>query len=86
MAGDVAPALQLTLRQAADRIDQAGGKIEVRRDRLVVSLPPNAATFGREPIDAARVLYMAEPTVAAALKAGDDLPDAPVTPAGALLA
>jgi hypothetical protein len=71
---------------AAERIDQAGGKIEVDRDRLVVSLPPGAGkTWGSEPLDAARILYLAEPTVVAALKRGDELPDAPITPAGAVI-
>jgi hypothetical protein len=74
------------LRGAAERIDQAGGKIEIDRGRLVVSLPPGAGMFGTEPLDAAKILYLAESTVVAALNRGDDLPDAPVTPAGALIA
>jgi hypothetical protein len=85
--GDIEPALKWTLRGAAERIDQTGGKIEVARDRLVVSLPPGAGkTWGSEPLDAARILYLAESTVVAALKGGEDLPDAPVTPAGAVVA
>jgi hypothetical protein len=75
------------LRGAAERIDHAGGKIEVARDRLVVSLPPGAGkAWSAEPLDAARILYLAESTVVAALNRGDDLPDAPVTPTGAVIA
>jgi hypothetical protein len=86
-AGDIESALKWTLRGAAERIDQAGGKIEVARDRLVVSLPPGAGrAWGTEPLDAARILYMAEPTVVAALNRGENLPDAPITPAGAVIA
>jgi hypothetical protein len=84
---DVDPALRFTLAQAAERIDQAGGKIELRRDRLVVCLPPGAGKmYGTEPLDAARVLYLAEPAVVALLAKGEALPDAPITPAGAVLA
>jgi hypothetical protein len=87
-SGDIDQALQFTLREAADRIDQAGGKIEADGDRLVVSLPPGAGkTWGSTgPLDAARVLYLAESFVVAALKRGDKLPDAPCTPAGHVLA
>jgi hypothetical protein len=85
-SGDLDPTLKMTLAQAAERIEQEGGRIDLERERLVVFLPSGAGTFGSGPLDAARVLYLAEPTVVAALKRGDALPDAPVTPAGAVIA
>jgi hypothetical protein len=41
--------------------------------------------YGTEPLDAARVLYLAEPAVVALLAKGEALPDAPITPAGAVV-
>ncbi len=86
-SGDLDRALSMTLAQAAEHIDRAGGKLEVHRDRLVVSLPPGAGKlWSSEPLDAARVLYLAEGVVVPLVKSGKPLPDAPITPAGALLA
>jgi hypothetical protein len=85
--GDVDLALGMTLRGAAERIDRAGGKVELRGDRLAVCLPLDAGKmWSSEPLDAARVLYIAEPAVVAALTNDEPLPDAPVTPGGAVIA
>jgi hypothetical protein len=84
--GDIEPGLRVTVRAAAERIDQAGGTVELDGGRLVVSLPPGANTFGPDCANAARVLYVAEDAVVAALKADEPLPDKPITPAGAVLA
>jgi hypothetical protein len=85
-AGDFDATLKMTLAQAAERIDQAGGRIEVDHGRLDIALPPGAAIFGRDNIDAARLLYAGEDAVVAALTNGKPLPDAPITPAGHVLA
>ena len=84
--GDLDPAMRMTLAQAGERIDQAGGRIEVDHGRLIVCLPAGAGTFGTGPLDAAKVLYAGESAVVALLMKGEALPDAPITPAGAVIA
>jgi hypothetical protein len=84
-SGDVDPKLKRTLAQAVERIDRAGGRVEVDHGRLVVFLPPSAGTFGSDPLDAAKLLYLAEGAVVAALTSGEALPDKLVTPSGAVL-
>src|SRR5205814_7132524 len=46
--GDHDPGVKMTLRVAADRIAQAGGRVELDGNRLVVSPPTGANTFGPE--------------------------------------
>jgi hypothetical protein len=72
----------LTLRDAGEVVARAAGRLEVRGGRLVVSLPMDATS---STLAAAGLLYDAEAVVADAVKAKRELPDAEVTPAGALL-
>jgi hypothetical protein len=75
----------VTLAAAARKVEQAGGKIEATGGHLLVSLP--VGRKGASPtsaLAAARLLYLAEDAVIAALKAGKDLPEREVLPNGAL--
>jgi hypothetical protein len=83
--GTIDRSLRMTLAEAGATIDRHGGKIELRGGRVIVSLPPGAATYGTEPLNAATVIYRAEPAVVALLKANKPLPDSAITPSGALL-
>jgi hypothetical protein len=75
----------VTVAGAARTVEQAGGKIETKRGRLVVSLPVGRKGSGpTSALPAARLLYIAEDAVVAALKAGKDLPEREVLPTGAL--
>jgi hypothetical protein len=86
-SGDVNDALKFTLAAAHEKVLQAGGKVEIRDNRLIVCLPPGAGKmWTTEQTDAAHVLYLAEPAVVALLAKGQALPDKPVTPAGAVIA
>jgi hypothetical protein len=76
---------RMTLVEAGRRVLDAGGKLEVRGGRLVVSLPPGATGGMGNVLAAARVLYTAETVVAEHLARKEPLPDAEVTPAGALV-
>jgi hypothetical protein len=66
---------RLTLREAAERIEQAGGKLELKAGRLVVHLPPSAlGQWGNVKVAAQR-LYAAENVVAKCLREKQPLPD-----------
>ena len=84
---------RMTLRQAGEKVWEAGGTVRVKGGRLVVSLPPGAlVVMGAQSVaaKAAARLYLAEESVtAAASKRGGDvdvakLPDRPVLPSGAV--
>lgn len=89
LAGDGAT---LTLRQAAEKVEAAGGTIRVEDARLVVALPPSALhTMGlpSQAVKAAARLYKAEAEVVASAKRGGEvaaskLPDKAILPSGAL--
>jgi hypothetical protein len=75
----------VTLAEAARRIANVGGKVEVRGGRLVVSLPPAVPGGTGSVLVFARMLYAAEAVAVEALSKGQDLPEREITPAGALV-
>jgi hypothetical protein len=81
--GDLDPATRSTLAEAGQRVEQAGGNLEVAKGRLVISLPPTAAT-DPSAVSALRQLYLAETEVVTCLKAKRPLPDKEILPSGAL--
>jgi hypothetical protein len=83
--GHYESAARMTLAEAGRRVLAAGGKLEVRNGHLVVSLPPHAIGGHGSALPAARVLYTAETVVTECLARKEPLPDAEVTPAGALV-
>jgi hypothetical protein len=85
-AAQLEGAPHMTLAEAAQAVEAAGGRLELsREDRLVVCLRPGWTSYTSRLATAAAVLYAAEGVVVAALKAKRALPDAEVTPNGALL-
>jgi hypothetical protein len=80
---DLEPGEKFTLREASERVERAGGKVEVKGGRLIVSLPPGRGGLGSA-LPAARRLYAAEAEVVKALQAKAELPDRHVLPTGAL--
>ena len=67
------------------RIEEAGGKLELRAGRLVVHLPPEAlGLWGNAAKVAAQRLYAAEAVVAACLREKREMPDAETTSGGAV--
>jgi hypothetical protein len=75
----------VTLAEAARRIANVGGKVEVRGGRLVVSLPP-AIPGGTGPVLVfVRMLHTAEAVAVEALSKGQDLPEREITPSGAVV-
>lgn len=77
---------RLTLGAAAERIKEAGGKLELRAGRLVVQLPPEAlGLWGHAAKTAALRLYAAEEVVTTCLREKRPLPDAETTPGGAVV-
>jgi hypothetical protein len=82
--GHFEPSARMTLAEAGQRITAAGGKIELRGGRVVVSLPPSATSgYGRSSLlPAARMLYAAEAVVAECLGRKEPLPPVEVTPNG----
>jgi hypothetical protein len=74
----------VTLAEAARRIANAGGRVEVEGGRLVVSLPGSGHGGMGSVLVFARMLYAAEDVVTAALKSKVPLPEREVLPSGAL--
>jgi hypothetical protein len=88
-AGDVDGSPRVTLRAAAAQVLAAGGKLEARDGRLVVSLPPSALGWPSGPTQAAKLLYLGEAAVVKAAKRSGEveaarLPDRELLPSGAL--
>ena len=82
--GQVEPTARgLTLAEAGRRIADAGGKVEAKDGRLLVSLPVSAGG-DPAPLGAARMLYAAEAVVVEHLAAKRPLPDRQALPTGAL--
>jgi hypothetical protein len=75
----------VTLAEAARRIVNAGGRVEVEGGRLVVSLPGSGQGGMGSVLVFARMLYAAEAVAVEALSKGQDLPEREITPAGALV-
>jgi hypothetical protein len=83
-----------TLRAAVEAVEQVGGRVEVRSDRVVVSLPPGEVSVGpfggeRMGTKAARLCYLAEADLVASRRgdgpiAADKVPDEAVLPSGRL--
>jgi hypothetical protein len=91
LAGDRA---RMTLRQAGEVVEQAGGAVHVEDGRVIVALPPSALLTNGQPSNAAKAaarLYRAEAAVlsAASKRTGavtvSRLPDRLLSPTGALL-
>jgi hypothetical protein len=78
--------LRMTLAEAAEWVNAAGGRIELRKgdDALVVSLPPSEMGWGGAPVHAAELLYRARGEVVACLRDKRPFPDVEVLPSGAL--
>ena len=75
-----------TLAAAAATIEADRGTVSVEDGRLRVRLREGGSAPARPfLIDAARLLFLAERDVVAALEAGRPIPDVPVTPAGAII-
>jgi hypothetical protein len=74
----------VTLAEAARRIANVGGTVEVEGGRLVVSLPPSVPGGVGLVLVFCRMLYAAEDVVTAALKSKAPLPEREVLPSGAL--
>jgi hypothetical protein len=82
--GRLDPQMHMTLREAAQRIHNAGGRLE-GGDSLVVYLPPAHAVWGAPEVSAAKLLYIGERAILEALARGEEIPDREVTPTGALV-
>lgn len=83
--GDLDRACRMTLAEAHQRVSNAGGTVGVEGGRLIVSLPPSALGGAASALPAARVLYGAAAAVVERLGRKEPLPDATVTPCGALI-
>jgi hypothetical protein len=73
---------RMTLAEAGRRVIDAGGKVEVRGGRLVVSLRPGSIRGPGGVVAAARVLYTAEAAVVESVARKEPLPPSEVTPTG----